>query len=129
MLSQLTKEEMISLILKSFALSHLSPSFRFKPGNPFYEDFMEMASNDKRFYKIFVFDMSYNVTEEDLRTSFEKFGKVTEVRVLLNENKKSKGCGFVKFESPVSALKAFESDVIIDVMIDFHLIISREDLF
>ena len=90
---------------------------------------MEMASNDKRFYKIFVFDMSYNVTEEDLRTSFEKFGKVTEVRVLLNENKKSKGCGFVKFESPVSALKAFESDVIIDVMIDFHLIISREDLF
>ena len=80
---------------------------------------MEMASNDKRFYKIFVFDMSYNVTEEDLRTSFEKFGKVTEVRVLLNENKKSKGCGFVKFESPVSALKAFESDVIIDVMIDF----------
>ena len=91
--------------------------YRFKPGNPFYEDFMALASADRRFVKIFVFDMSFNVTEEDLLTSFSKFGKVLEVRVLLDESKKSKGCGFVIFESPRSVLKAFEEDVIIDVLL------------
>lgn len=80
---------------------------------------MGMVADDKRFLKIFVFDMSYNVTEDDLRTSFEKFGNVKEVRILLDENKKSKGCGFVKFESPISVLKAFENDVVIDVLTDF----------
>lgn len=81
---------------------------------------MEMAATDKRFFKIFVFDMSFNVTEDDLLTSFSKFGKVNEVRILLNESKKSKGCGFVKFESPLSALKAFENDVIIDVFCEIE---------
>ena len=90
---------------------------RFKPGNPFYEDFMAIATSDKRFLKIFVFDMSFNVTEEDLLTSFSKFGKVTEVRVLMDESKRSKGCGFVIFENPTSVLKAFEEDVIIDVLL------------
>lgn len=82
---------------------------------------MVVATSDKRFSKIFVFNMSYNVTEDDLLTSFSKFGKVTEVHLLLNEEKKSKGCGFVKFEDPLSALRAFESDVIIDVLWNYEM--------
>lgn len=103
--------------------------YRFVPGNAFYDEFMELAASDKRFYKIFVFDMSYNVTEDDLMTSFSKFGKVKEVRLLTTEDNKSKGCGFVQFDNPLSALKAFENDVIIDVrLIQLHFT-NREDPF
>lgn len=100
--------------------------YRFKPGNAFYDDFMELAISDKRFYKIFVFDMSYNVTEDDLMTSFSKFGEVKEVRILTSDDNKSKGCGFVTFSNPLSALKAFENDVIIDVQTEYKHLTNRE---
>ena len=70
MLSQLTKEEMISLILKSFTLSHLSPSIRFKPGNPFYEDFMEMEDD--------LLDNIYEVLEKDEEINKEKLLELLE---------------------------------------------------
>lgn len=116
MLSLLSHEEMMSIIAKSFVLFLNDPTYRFKPGTTFYDDFMGIAANDKRFSKMFVFDMSYNVTEDDLRISFEKFGKISNISIQVDSDKKSKGYGFIQFEEPMSCLKAFEESVVIDVL-------------
>jgi RNA recognition motif-containing protein len=47
--------------------------------------------------KIFIGNLSYNVTEEDLRQSFTAFGQVTSVTVVKDkESGRSKGFGFVE---------------------------------
>ncbi len=46
--------------------------------------------------EIYVGNLSYDLTEEQLRTTFEAFGKVDTARVVMNKfNDKSKGFGFV----------------------------------
>lgn len=50
--------------------------------------------------KIYVGNMSYNVTEEDLRQAFEAFGQVSSVSIIKDKfSGQSKGFGFV--EMPV----------------------------
>ena len=52
--------------------------------------------------KIFVGNLSYNVTEADLRYAFEVFGQVVSVTVIKDKQSgRSKGFGFV--EMPVQA--------------------------
>jgi RNA recognition motif-containing protein len=46
---------------------------------------------------IYVGNLSYQVTEDDLRAEFEKFGKVSKVHVIIDKfSGKSKGFGFVE---------------------------------
>ena len=46
--------------------------------------------------ELYVGNLSYDMTEDQLRQTFEAFGKVDSVRVVLNRfNGKSKGFGFV----------------------------------
>ncbi|XP_031617350.1 heterogeneous nuclear ribonucleoprotein 27C isoform X1 [Contarinia nasturtii] len=50
-------------------------------------------------YKIFLGGLPSNVTETDLRTFFGRYGKVTEVVIMYDqEKKKSRGFGFLSFE-------------------------------
>ena len=52
------------------------------------------------FVEIYVGNLSYDMTEDQLRREFEKYGTVKSARVIENRyNKKSKGFGFV--EMPV----------------------------
>ena len=52
--------------------------------------------------KIFVGNLSYNVTEDDLRQAFEDFGQVASATVIMDEQSgRSKGFGFV--EMPIQA--------------------------
>ncbi len=47
--------------------------------------------------KIYVGNLSYDVTEEDLRTQFEAFGKVESVTIIMDrDTRRSKGFGFVE---------------------------------
>jgi cold-inducible RNA-binding protein len=57
--------------------------------------------------KIFIGNLSYNVTEEDLRQSFTAFGQVTSVTVVKDEESgRSKGFGFVEMTIQYEAQSA-----------------------
>ena len=99
-------------------LSRSTPTHRFHPGEAVYDDFIAEAAYDKTFTKAFVFDMSYSVTEQMLRDAFSPFGTIVDIKLLMNDvTNKPKGCGFVVYDNPLSVLKAFQHDVVIDVLV------------
>lgn len=60
--------------------------------------------------EIYVGNLSYDMTEDQLRAEFEKFGKVGLVRLVTNRyNGKSKGFGFVQMPVRAEAEKACEA--------------------
>jgi len=59
--------------------------------------------------KIFVGNLSFNLTDDKFKEAFEKFGSVTEAIIIKNKfNNRSKGFGFVTFENEEDAKKAVE---------------------
>ena len=57
--------------------------------------------------EIYVGNLSYDMTEEQLRKEFEAFGKVNSARLITNRfNGKSKGFGFVQMPDRAEAEKA-----------------------
>ena len=59
--------------------------------------------------KIYVGNLSYSVTDNDLRRLFEQHGEVTDVKVVTDrETGRSKGFGFVTFETAEAAKAAIE---------------------
>ena len=59
--------------------------------------------------KIFIGNLSYNVTEDDLRQAFEVFGHVVSATVIKDEQScKSKGFGFVEMPVKAEAQSAIE---------------------
>jgi len=60
--------------------------------------------------EIYVGNLSYEMTEEQLRAEFEKFGKVNSVRLVVNRySGKSKGFGFVQMPDRQEAERACEA--------------------
>ena len=60
--------------------------------------------------KIYISNISSEVTEEDLRRAFEFFGKVDSVSVVCDESTgKSTDCAFVEMPSDLEALAALSS--------------------
>ena len=56
---------------------------------------------------IYVGNLSFKTTEEDLRTAFEAFGAVSAARVVTDKfTGRSKGFGFVEMTNDVEAQKA-----------------------
>ncbi len=67
--------------------------------------------------EIYVGNLSYDMTEDQLRETFEKYGKVSNVRLVMNRyNGKSKGFGFVQMPDRAEAEKACEALNDTDVM-------------
>lgn len=67
--------------------------------------------------EIYVGNLSYDMTEEQLRQTFEKYGKVNSVRLVTNRfNGKSKGFGFVQMPVRAEAEKACDALNDTDVM-------------
>lgn len=59
---------------------------------------------------IYIGNLSYEVTEEDLKEAFEAFGKVDTVKVIKdNYTGRSKGFGFVEMPDKSEAQSAIES--------------------
>ena len=57
--------------------------------------------------KIFVGNISWSVRDHDLHDAFTKFGKLVEVKVIVDQHThRSKGFGFVTFEDNNDALTA-----------------------
>ena len=69
------------------------------------------------FVNIYVGNLAYNVTDEQLRSAFSQFGKVSKASVIMDRvNNRSKGFGFVEMDdstegkSAVDALNGNEID-------------------
>lgn len=58
--------------------------------------------------KLYVGNLNYKTTEEDLRKLFEEYGEVTEV-ALITEGGRSKGFGFVTFGDDAMAKAAADA--------------------
>jgi cold-inducible RNA-binding protein len=59
--------------------------------------------------KLYVGNLSYNVTEEDLRTLFSQAGEIKEVTLIMDrETRRPKGFGFVEMANQVDAEKAIQ---------------------
>lgn len=56
--------------------------------------------------EIYVGNLSYDMTEDQMRREFEKYGKVEMARVISNRFGKSKGFGFVEMPNRPEAEKA-----------------------
>jgi len=57
--------------------------------------------------KIYVGNLSYEMTEEDLRGAFEAFGAVNEITIIMDRfSGRSKGFGFVEMPNQAEAEKA-----------------------
>jgi len=60
--------------------------------------------------KLYVGNLSYKVTEDDLKALFGEFGTVTEVNVITDrETGRPRGFGFVELDSNEGAAKAIAS--------------------
>ncbi|KAK4129465.1 hypothetical protein N657DRAFT_660802 [Parathielavia appendiculata] len=60
--------------------------------------------------RLFLRNLSYSVTEDDIREHFSKFGTLEEVNVPLDNRGQSKGFAMVRYEQPAAALAAFQTD-------------------
>ncbi len=60
--------------------------------------------------KLYVGNLSYSTTEEDLREAFAKVGEVTSVTLIIDKtNGRSKGFGFVEMATDEDAAKAIST--------------------
>ena len=58
--------------------------------------------------RLFIRNLSYTVTEEDIEVLFKKYGPLTEVNLPIDrQTRKIKGFGFVTYVIPENAVKAF----------------------
>ena len=59
--------------------------------------------------KLYVGNLSYNVTEADLRTLFSQAGQIKEIVLILDrDTRKPKGFGFVEMTTQAEAEKAIQ---------------------
>ncbi|KAF2466363.1 splicing factor, CC1-like protein [Lindgomyces ingoldianus] len=67
------------------------------------------AGNGAPFHRLYVGNIHFSVTEEDLRTIFQPFGELEQVTLQTDEQTtRSKGYGFVQFRDPEAAKAALE---------------------
>merc|ERR1711863_61730 len=65
---------------------------------------IELGEKAKRFTNVYVKNFNEAMTEEDLSKMFEKFGKITSLKLMKSdEDEKNKGFGFVSFEDAETA--------------------------
>lgn len=67
------------------------------------------ASVESKFTNVYVKNLGEDLTEDLLREKFSEFGKVGAVVIMKDGDWKSRGFGFVNFDSPDDAKKAVEA--------------------
>ena len=70
--------------------------------------------------KVFVVNLSHEITEDHLRKYFSQFGAIEEVRIIKNKEVGTiRGFGFILFRDRISYIRVFEKG-------DFHLINGKQ---
>jgi len=62
----------------------------------------------KKYTNIYIKNIDENITDEQLRAAFEKFGKITSLVIQKDDEGKSKGFGFINYETHDEAKKAVD---------------------
>ncbi|KAH9461437.1 hypothetical protein Pst134EA_017744 [Puccinia striiformis f. sp. tritici] len=57
--------------------------------------------------RLFLRNLAFSVTEEELREIFEPYGNLTQVHILLDQGRKPKGLGYISYDKPNEALEAY----------------------
>ncbi|KAK5693849.1 Phosphatidylinositol-3-phosphatase SAC1 [Elasticomyces elasticus] len=65
-------------------------------------------SNGIPFHRLYVGNIHFSITEEDLKNVFEPFGELEFVQLQKEDQGRSKGYGFVQFVDPTQAKEALE---------------------
>lgn len=73
---------------------------------PRKERIMMMGDKMKRFNNVYVKNFADELNDEKLREMFSQYGKIISAKVMVSEDGKSRGFGFVSFEEPEGAEKA-----------------------
>lgn len=68
----------------------------------------ELGEQAKRFTNVYIKNFGDDLDDEKLRTLFDNYGKITSHRVMIDDNCKSKGFGFVSFEEAEAAERAVD---------------------
>merc|ERR1719339_565728 len=68
----------------------------------------ELGEKAKRFTNVYVKNFGDDLDDDKMLELFSQYGKITSHRVMVNEEGKSKGFGFVAFEEPEAAEKAVD---------------------
>lgn len=84
----------------------LMPEKKIKESEPKKDQVVnkEMKLDEKRLY---VINLPFNATEEDVRGIFEKYGKITELKMPKDREGKFKGFAYISYENETQALHAF----------------------
>jgi polyadenylate-binding protein len=69
---------------------------------------MELGEKARKFTNVYVKNINDEYDEAKLNEMFQKFGKISSVKVMKSDDGKSKGFGFVSFEDPEEAMVACE---------------------
>ncbi|KAK0657548.1 hypothetical protein B0T16DRAFT_401954 [Cercophora newfieldiana] len=64
----------------------------------------------QRTCRLFLRNLSYTATEDNIREHFSTFGSLDEVNLPLDKQGKSKGFAMIQFSEPSAALAAFQTD-------------------
>lgn len=67
------------------------------------------SSEEPEFTNLYVKNLGDNITVDHLQDKFSEYGKVSNVVIMKDTDGKSRGFGFVNFESPQAAKKAVEA--------------------
>ncbi|XP_055924930.1 polyadenylate-binding protein 4-like [Argiope bruennichi] len=67
-----------------------------------------LGEKARRFMNVYIKNFGDDLDDDKLREMFEKYGKITSAKVMMDDMGKSKGFGFVSFEDPENAEKACE---------------------
>lgn len=72
--------------------------------------FLGINAERKTKMKIYVGNLSYSATEEDVRSAFEAYGNVTAVDIIMDrETGRSRGFGFVEMPDGAEAKEAIDN--------------------
>ncbi|KAK2957702.1 putative RNA binding protein [Blattamonas nauphoetae] len=63
-------------------------------------------SPKKPCFKVFVGNLPFNITKEDIETHFKPCGTITSVRILTKKDGTPRGCCFIEFADSKSEIKA-----------------------
>lgn len=68
-----------------------------------------VAANDEKFTNLYVKNLDENLTDDELKEKFSEFGTVTNAIIMRDGEGKSKGFGFVNYESTEEAKQAVQA--------------------
>lgn len=75
-----------------------------KPEKP--QEIPEKKLDEKRLY---VINLPFNASEEEIKEIFEKYGKITEIKLPKDKEGKFKGFAYISYENETQALHAFSA--------------------